>query len=64
MDNLESIRARKLTLYYGDSDTDIQYAKEAGIRGVRVLRATNAIAYDRAPCFGRFGEEVIIDSDR
>lgn len=60
----ESIRARKLALYYGDSDSDIEYAKEAGIRGVRVLRATNAIDYDRPPCFGKFGEEVIIDSDR
>jgi acid phosphatase class B len=42
----------------------IEYAKEAGIRGLRVLRAINAIDYDRAPCFGKFGEEVLIDSDR
>jgi len=60
----DAIRARRLAVYYGDSDTDIEYAKEAGIRGVRVLRATNAIDYDRPPCFGKFGEEVIIDSDR
>lgn len=59
----EAIRARKLAIYYGDSDTDIEYVKEAGIRGVRVLRASNAIDYDRVPCFGKFGEEVLIDSD-
>jgi acid phosphatase (class B) len=60
----EAMRARNLTMYYGDSDSDIEYAQAAGIRGVRVLRATNAIDYDRRPCFGMFGEEVIIDSDR
>jgi acid phosphatase (class B) len=60
----EAMRARNLTMYYGDSDSDIEYAQAAGIRGVRVLRATNAIDYDRRPCFGKFGEEVIIDSDR
>lgn len=60
----EAMRARNLTMYYGDSDSDIEYAQAAGIRGVRVLRATNAIDYDKRPCFGQFGEEVIIDSDR
>ncbi|TDM06605.1 MAG: acid phosphatase AphA [Ideonella sp. MAG2] len=59
----EAIRARKLALYYGDSDSDIEAAQAAGIRGVRVLRATNAVAYDKGPCFGKFGEDVIIDSD-
>lgn len=60
----EAIRDRKLAMYYGDSDSDIEYAQAAGVRGVRVLRATNAIDYDRRPCFGKFGEEVLIDSDR
>jgi len=60
----EAMRARNLTMYYGDADSDIEYAKAAGVRGVRVLRASNAIDYDKRPCFGKFGEEVIIDSDR
>jgi acid phosphatase (class B) len=60
----EVIRARNLAVYYGDSDSDIEYAQAAGVRGVRVLRASNAIDYDKRPCFGKFGEDVIIDSDR
>jgi acid phosphatase (class B) len=59
----EAIRSRGIAVYYGDSDSDIEYAQAAGARGVRVLRAANAIAYDKLPCFGRFGEDVIVDSD-
>lgn len=60
----EAIKARGITVYYGDSDSDIEYAKEAGAQGIRVLRATNAIAYDKKPCNGRLGEDVIVDSDK
>lgn len=60
----DAIRDRRIAVYYGDSDSDIEYAQAAGARGVRVLRAANAIDYDKRPCFGKFGEEVIVDSDR
>lgn len=60
----EAIRSRGIVVYYGDSDSDIKYAQAAGARGVRVLRANNAIDYDKLPCYGKFGEEVIVDSDR
>lgn len=59
----EILRSRNIKVYYGDSDSDIEYAVAAGARGVRVLRATNAIKYDKSPCFGKFGEDVIVDSD-
>lgn len=60
----ELIKANGIQLYYGDSDSDIESAQAAGIRGVRVVRATNAIEYDKLPTNGKFGEDVLIDSDR
>jgi acid phosphatase (class B) len=58
------IKSNGVQVYYGDSDSDIEYAQAAGIRPVRVVRAGNAIPYDRVPTNGEFGEDVIIDSDR
>jgi len=60
----ETIRSRGIQIYYGDSDSDIEYAQEAGARPVRVLRAANAIDYDKAPRNGHYGEDVLLDSDR
>jgi acid phosphatase (class B) len=60
----EAIRSRGIRIYYGDSDSDIEYAQAAGARAVRVMRATNAIDYDKAPRNGHYGEDVLIDSDR
>jgi acid phosphatase (class B) len=60
----EVIRSRGIVVYYGDSDSDIQDAKEAGARGVRFMRAMNAIEYDKLPSNGKFGEDVLEGSDR
>lgn len=60
----EHIKRLGIQVYYGDSDSDIEYAQAAGVRGVRVVRAGNAIPYDKLPTNGKFGEDVIIDSDR
>ena len=31
-----------MSIHYGDSDDDILAAKEAGIRGIRLMRAANS----------------------
>ncbi|MCK3655429.1 acid phosphatase AphA [Pasteurellaceae bacterium Macca] len=53
--------AHKIQLHYGDSDDDILAAREAGIRGIRILRATNS-TYLPFPQAGGYGEEVLINS--
>jgi acid phosphatase (class B) len=60
----EAIRSRGIRIYYGDSDSDIEYAQAAGARAVRVMRAVNAIDYDKAPRNGHYGEDVLLESDR
>lgn len=50
-----------ISIHYGDSDDDILAAREAGIRGIRVLRAQNS-TYLPLPQAGGYGEEVIINS--
>lgn len=57
------INQQRIQLYYGDSDTDITEAQDAGIRVVRILRAN--ISIDNRPVkVGGFGEEVLLGSDR
>lgn len=56
-----AILKHNVKIHYGDSDDDILAAKEANIRGIRVLRATNS-TYVPFPQAGGYGEEVIINS--
>jgi acid phosphatase (class B) len=49
-------------VFYGDSDNDITAAREAGARGIRVLRAANS-SYKPLPMAGALGEEVIVNSE-
>ena len=51
----------KVTIHYGDSDDDILAAKEAGIRGIRLMRAANS-TYQPMPTLGGYDEEVLINS--
>lgn len=51
----------KVTIHYGDSDDDVLAAKEAGIRGIRLMRAGNS-SYQPMPTLGGYGEEVLINS--
>ncbi|MDH3001080.1 acid phosphatase AphA [Chelonobacter oris] len=50
-----------VAIHYGDSDDDILAAKEAGIRGIRIMRAANS-TYQPMPTLGGYGEEVLINS--
>ena len=51
----------KVTIHYVDSDDDILAAKEAGVRGIRLMRAANS-TYQPMPTLGGYGEEVLINS--
>ncbi len=58
----EPIRKLNIQLYYGDSDSDIKEAQDAGARAIRVLRAANSTD-PRKLNLGGFGESVLTDSD-
>jgi len=53
---------KQIKIYYGDADSDIIAAREAGARGIRVLRASNS-TWKPLPQAGAFGEEVIVNSE-
>ncbi len=61
--NLKSkaILDNDIQVYYGDSDGDIRAAIEAGIRGVRIMRAGNS-THRPFPELGSLREEVLVDS--
>ncbi|MBP6504912.1 MAG: acid phosphatase AphA [Rhodoferax sp.] len=58
---LEFLKDHRLKIYYGDADSDMRAAIDAGIRPIRVMRAQNS-TYKPEPKNGRYGEEVIINS--
>ena len=51
----------KVSIHYGDSDDDILAAKEAGVRGIRLMCAANS-TYQPMPTLGGYDEEVLINS--
>ena len=53
---------KNIRMFYGDSDNDITAARDVGIRGIRILRASNS-TYKPLPQAGAFGEEVIVNSE-
>ena len=55
-------KEKNIRVFYGDSDNDITAAREAGARGIRVLRASNS-TYRPLPQAGAFNEEVIVNSE-
>lgn len=57
------IKKKNIKIYYGDADSDILAAQKANARPIRVMRASNSQDNKAMPVNGRFGEEVIIDSD-
>jgi acid phosphatase (class B) len=56
------LQTKNIKVFYGDSDNDISAARDAGARGIRVLRASNS-TYKPLPNAGAFGEEVIVNSE-
>jgi acid phosphatase (class B) len=55
------IHDRGLKVYYGDSDSDITSAQNAGARPIRIMRAANS-TLQPLPVNGALGEEVLRDS--
>ncbi|RSK63504.1 class B acid phosphatase [Enterobacter huaxiensis] len=56
------LEQKNIKVFYGDSDNDITAAHDVGARGIRVLRASNS-TYRPLPMAGKFGEEVIVNSE-
>lgn len=56
------LHEKNIHIFYGDADSDILAAQEAGIRGIRILRASNSTKKP-LPQAGAFGEEVIVNSE-
>lgn len=51
----------KSQIHYGDSNDDVLAAREAGIRGIRVIR-TQVSTNRPLPINGGYGEEVLVNS--
>ena len=56
------LQDKNIRMFYGDSDNDMTAARDVGIRGIRILRASNS-TYKPLPQAGAFGEEVIVNSE-
>lgn len=61
-DKTAAIRKTDLAIYYGDSDSDVRSALNAGARPIRVMRAHNSTNRPM-PANGSLGEEVLMDSE-
>lgn len=56
------LKDKQIKIFYGDSDGDITAAQAVNARGIRVLRASNS-SYQPLPQAGKFGEEVVVNSE-
>jgi acid phosphatase (class B) len=56
------MRALGLSVFYGDSDSDITAAQEAGVRALRIRRSARS-SYKRKYNPGKYGEEIVEGSD-
>jgi acid phosphatase (class B) len=59
---IKAIKENKIRIFYGDADSDIDAALEAGIRAIRIMRAVNS-TNKPLPQNGSFGEEVLKNSE-
>jgi acid phosphatase (class B) len=59
---IKPIKENKIQIFYGDADSDIEAALEAGIRAIRIMRAVNS-TNKPLPQNGSFGEEVLVNSE-
>lgn len=58
----EKIKELNIKIFYGDSDSDITAAQEAGAKGIRILRSSKS-SYKGKYHPGEFGEEIIPNSE-
>jgi len=60
-DKADLIKKLRISVFYGDSDSDITTAQEAGAKGIRIMRSPKS-SYKGNYHPGAFGEEIIPDS--
>ena len=58
----ELIKKLNISIFYGDSDSDITAAQESGAKGIRILRSPKS-SYKGKYHPGEFGEEIIPNSE-
>lgn len=61
-DKIPPIKNNNITLYYGDSDSDIEDATKAGAKPIRVLRATNS-TWKGSYNLGKYQEDIFSNSE-
>ncbi len=59
----ESITERSITFYFGDADTDIIDAQEAGATAIRILRSADSNASNSKYHPGWFGERILLGTE-
>jgi acid phosphatase (class B) len=64
----ERIRGLGIQIFYGDSDSDIKDAQEAGAIGIRILRSPNSSYRNKDGTLRKYhpgihGEEIVLDSE-
>jgi acid phosphatase class B len=63
------IESNNVDIYYGDSDSDMQYALAAQVKKVRPIRVLRSTMSENKPIPansynpGSFGEEIIVNSE-
>ena len=61
-DKADRIKKLRISIYYGDSDSDITASQDAGAKGIRIMRSPKS-SYEGKYHPGEFGEEIIPDSE-
>lgn len=59
----KKMKELKLNIFYGDSDSDMVYAKEAGATPIRIMRSKKS-SYKRNYHPGKYGEKIIPKSNK
>lgn len=59
---IKPIRDNNIQIFYGDADSDVEAARAAGIRAIRIMRAKNS-TNKPLPKNGSYGEEVLKNSE-
>ena len=62
LEKVKQLKAARIEMFYGDADSDITSAQDAGIEGIRFLRGAQT-TYTPLPHAGKFGEKVLMNSN-
>lgn len=62
LEKAEQLKDAKISVFYGDADSDMTSAKDAGAEGIRFLRGAQT-TYAPLPQAGKYGEKVLEGSN-